>query len=233
MLESLYKENTKHINMSISKNLKNLFHYDFTNKNILESGMGVVWSNDQLESFEFLNTSKCWFIEPDPRLKLNNSNIVKCALSNFNGTKEFIISSHGGNSSFNYHPEHLKTLEKINSNFFTTPVECITYKHFIENIVKEKINVLILDIEGHEKEVLETFKELKDTQLPEILVIECGYEWEMLKQLIQDLGYILQCYIHNNCYFTHKHFNIDVNESFKQQMLSTYQSFTYEGVKIY
>ena len=50
----------------------------------------------------------------------------------------------------------------------------MTYKHFIENIVKEKINVLILDIEGHEKHVLETFKELKDTQFPEILVVECG-----------------------------------------------------------
>ena len=54
-----------------------------------------------------------------------------------------------------------------------------------------------------------------------------------IEQLIQDLGYTFQSYMYNNCCFTHKHFNIDVNESFKQEMISTYQSFTYEGVKIY
>lgn len=75
------------------------------------------------------------------------------------------------------------------------------------------IDILILDIEGHECVVLNTFRELTLEQLPKIICIECGYDWLERKKILIELGYILDFYEFNNCYLSHSTCNITKNSN--------------------
>ena len=70
---------------------------------------------------------------------------------------------------------------------------------------------MILDVEGHECTILNTFFDLDVTELPKIICIEAGYDWNERKQILLKLGYVLDFYEFNNCYLSHSTFNCNKN----------------------
>jgi len=91
------------------------------------------------------------------------------------------------NASLNHLPSHKKALEYVSRDSFKTfEVKCKTYKAMVEELNITKLNLFILDVEGHEFEVLDGM--VGCTILPDVFVIEHGHRtpediYEKLKSL--------------------------------------------------
>lgn len=107
---------------------------------------------------------------------------LKLALSNNNLSKEFINFIHPkfknfwGNGSISHTNEHKKYLEKIcgDKNYEVYNVKCITYKDLIKELKLEKLDLFVLDVEGHEYQVIDGMVDA--TIFPDIFVIEHGHK---------------------------------------------------------
>jgi FkbM family methyltransferase len=197
----------------VSDILKNVYLVEWNKITTLECGANT--NGD--ETSDLIGVSNCWFMEANPHdyeiLKKNKKNTINLALSNKNGNVEFnvCLGSGSGLSGIDFSAEHLNDLKILNVQYKTITVPSIRYddlqiKHNI------KIDVLILDIEGHEVKVLESFFEMSDEFLPKIIVIECGHDWEKRKEILNKLGYVEDCYYYNNCYLTRKKTEIIKNK---------------------
>ena len=71
-----------------------------------------------------------------------------------------------------------------------------------ESKYAEYVDILILDVEGCEEIILNSFKTLNVNQLPKIICIECGYSWDERKKILLELGYKIDFYGFNNCYLS-------------------------------
>lgn len=184
---------------SISSILQETYQLNFSEVSSLECG-----AYNGEESKDFPNQENCHFIEAQPssyeHLKNIKNNSFHYALSDYCGEVSFTITSWNGNSSIQHSEDHIEELKSYGSSFDIIKVPCITYFYFINEVIKKPIDILILDVEGHESSILETFKELKNEDLPKIIVIECGYDWEKRKELLIELGYEIDFYEFNNCY---------------------------------
>jgi FkbM family methyltransferase len=196
--------------MKSSEILQQTYNIDFNNLNLLECGAGAAQ-----ETQDFCKTNNCYYIEANypeyQELKRLNYNVYYYALSDSNENLSFTVTSHGGNSSLSHSELHKKELIDRQSTFTEVTVPGITYKNFIQNIIKNNIDILILDVEGHECTILNTFFELDISQLPKIICIECGYNWIERKEILLKLGYNLDFYEFNNCYLTHSTYNCKKN----------------------
>jgi len=76
------------------------------------------------------------------------------------------------------------------------------------NKLKIVFDVFVLDVEGYETKILKTFFEIERNLLPNIIVIECGHDWQDRLSLLKALGFSEDCYYFNNCYLTKKEFNV-------------------------
>ena len=82
-------------------------------------------------------------------------------------------------------------------------VKTYDYNYVISSIIKKRVNILILDIEGHEPELLKSMKDsVEESNLPEIIAIECGWTWKERKKLLKEMNYNLDFYSHNNAVFS-------------------------------
>jgi hypothetical protein len=199
--------------MKAGEILQQTYNIDFNNLNILECGAGAAQETNNL-----LTSNNCYYIEANlpeyEELKRLNYNVYHYALSNSNEALLFKVTSHGGNSSLSHSELHKKELiDCYNSTFTEVFVPGITYKNFIQNVIKTNIDILILDVEGHECVILNTFFDLDISQLPKIICIECGYDWIERKQILLKLGYHLDFYEFNNCYLSHSTYNCKKNIS--------------------
>jgi FkbM family methyltransferase len=199
--------------MKSSEILRQSYNIDFNGFNILECGAGAAQ-----ETNDFCNTNNCYYIEANypeyEELKRLNYNVFHYALSNSNDNITFTVSSHGGNSSVSHSELHKQELiHCYNSTFTEVVVPGITYKTFIQDVIKTNIDILILDVEGHECTILNTFFELDVSQLPKIICIECGYDWIERKHILLKLGYNLDFYEFNNCYLSHSNYHCIKNIS--------------------
>ena len=224
--------------MSAHSYLVHAYAYDFSNLNVLECGS----HSSGLETALFRPNNNCFYIEANPtdyNNMLNHSdviqkNIFNVALYNHNGRIKFTVTSHPGNSSVLHCDSHKKELQMIyQSTFIDIEVECITYPHFIRNVIQRPIDVLVLDIEGSECEVLKTMKELTTTELPKFLVIEAGYDWPERKTLLTELGYTIDFYQFNNVYLTHSSLNVIKNTPFIRKTNNEIRQFVWEGKVIF
>jgi FkbM family methyltransferase len=109
----------------------------------------------------------------------NSININK-ALSNDNTIKKirvYDINFHGinnTNASLNHTDKHRQLLEKISNNkFLEQNIETKTYSKLISELNIDKVDLFILDVEGHEFEVLEGM--IGCNVLPDVFVIEHGH----------------------------------------------------------
>lgn len=219
--------------MKVSDVLKQTYNLDFSNINILECGASVAE-----ETRDLLNNCNCFYIEAccSEYIKLLDLsyNVSYYALTNHNGQTDFFITSHIGNSSILHSEPHKEELiYEYNSSFTKTTVPATTYKNYIENIINKTIDILVLDIEGHETIVLETFHELTLDQLPKIICIECGYDWLLRKTILLDLGYTIDFYQYNNCFLSHSLTNIDKNIENIDRFNKDNKQFIWHGKLIY
>lgn len=157
-----------------------------------------------VETKSWINKHDVYLLEPNlesyQKLKELNYNAFNLALSDNNEKQTFYISKHTG---FCYlESSDLNDSKKNNEHPIKSyQVECLTY----ENLQKKLdiiFDIFILDIEGQEDKVLKSLLKLEKKSLPKILCVECGYEWENRKELCKELGYSLDFYYYNNCYFS-------------------------------
>jgi len=149
-----------------------------------------------------------WFMEPLEQyfnqLKASNtlipkSNFINAGLSDTTGETEISLIASGW---MTLAPES-HDIEGKNDVIKKFAINTYSYKDLL-TFINKKINILILDIEGHEIKVLNSMKsEVSQDQLPEIMCIECHYDWEdRLKLLENELGYKADFFDFNNCYLT-------------------------------
>lgn len=214
----------------ISKILKNIYSIEWNNLNILECGAHKFGE----ETSDLESENNCWYIEANIHdyeiLKSKRRNTLNLALSNKDGKINFIVSSHEGNSSCEYSKEHLDELKKYNTSFKEIEIDCISYNSLL-NKLNLIFDVFVLDIEGHEKTFLLTWKEIDIKYLPTILVIECGYDWKERKSILIDLGYKIDCYYFNNCFLSKK--EIQKNQNYLNQYNQEWKKFVWDNKTIY
>ncbi len=150
-------------------------------------------------------------IEPSPlifpRLAENrpDSLNLNVALSNHRGAALFHDVHFPGwelctNGSLRHTPQHRKILDEVGCSYETATVNVTTYDALIRNYGIEQLELLILDVEGHEIEVLEGFKNA--VVLPRILCIEHGQLGDdVIRRKVEPLGYRFDTSLFVNSYF--------------------------------
>lgn len=219
--------------MKVSDLLNYCYSQNYENLYILECG-----ANREGEETKDLNSVNKFYIECNPSdfdaLSTRHKNSFNFALHNQIGKVKFTVSSHPGNSSLNYSADHLNELQNVwKSSFCEIEVDAITYKYFIENVIKHNIDVLVLDVEGNETNILNDMKNLNKSQLPTFFIIECGYDWEKRLELLYELGYEVDFYGFNNCYLTLKNSNVIKNHENIKKTNSVNREFIWQGKLIY
>lgn len=218
------------MHITLKNLIENLYNEKIKNYNILEVGAsdpeGIVTS-------EFINDNNVWFMEPvEPtfnRLISSYPQALNLALSDYDGTVNFTITSHGGNSSIDHCEIHKKELESYNSTFENVEVKCISYSSLLKklNLI---FDILVLDIEGHEVAVLKSIQTLDEKNHPKIVVIECGYDWKERLKILKQMGYCIDVYWENNCVLSK---NIKTNPEMIEICNKIYNKFEWFGQVIY
>jgi len=119
-----------------------------------------------------------------------NSINVFGALSNKIGEVNFASTLHTyiGCGSINGPNDYLKSKIKDNKKIIYSKVKTITYEYIINKYNITKIDLFVLDIEGHELEVINDMK--KCSILPDTFVIEYGHVGlEKINNSVYNLGY--------------------------------------------
>jgi len=154
-------------------------------------------------------------IEPLPhifeKLKLNrpSSININIALSNYKGKQDirvYDIPTHGinnTNASLCHLPKHQQLLEKVSNNKYKDFEICTTtYSSLIKDQKINELDLFVLDVEGHEYEVIDG---MKDAEIfPKIFVIEHGHrkpEDIVNKLKVLPVSYKLDHISHVNSYF--------------------------------
>lgn len=157
MIESCQIQGLEHIYRGFFKENKGVF---------VEIGGhdGMSYSNTYDLAF---NGWRGWYIEPIQSLcesckqvhKNNNVKVLNCAISNKNGELELFTGSDYATAEVN---------SNENKNKITVP--CYTLNHIIICYEIPKIDLLVIDVEMHEKEVLQGFDLMKWN--PRMVIIE-------------------------------------------------------------
>lgn len=186
-------------------------------------------------SCKFFEESLGWKsinVEPSPiiykKLVKNrpNSINVNVALSDSNGESKFYSVDHPvygelcTNGSLHHTEQHKKALLNEGCKFVEYTVEVITYPELIKRFSIERLDLFVLDVEGHEFSVLNSMKNAK--VLPKIFVVEHGQlNREKIIETVKELGYIYDTSLYVNSFFIRSDAT-DVLQSIKTSELSEY-----------
>lgn len=136
-----------------------------------------------------------------------NSININAALSNkvnLNTPFKDIISAPGGghgNGSLKHLPKHVEQLSGYGVVFEEYDVQTLTYKELVNLPVNYDIDLLVLDVEGHELEVIEGMKDART--LPKVIVVEYPIvTLGALKESLKEFGYIFNFVSFNNAFFS-------------------------------
>ena len=106
-----------------------------------------------------------------------NKNIALSDKSDISNIRVYDIKNHGinnTNASLNHTDNHRKLLENASNNkYIDQPVNTITYKQLIQDLKINQLDLFVLDVEGHEFNVIEGM--LNEDILPDLFVIEHGH----------------------------------------------------------
>jgi FkbM family methyltransferase len=161
-------------------------------------------------AFDGLIESSCKFFEESlgwrgANLERNRpgSLNLQIALSDVRGTASFTQAvhpqrgQHFGNGSLGHTPEHLNLLEKEGCRFEQFPVPTITYREFVIEQGIERVDLMVLDVEGHEPAVIAGMA--GSAVLPRVLCVEHGHNGvEGTTRMLAPLGYRYDFSSHNN-----------------------------------
>lgn len=173
-------------------------------------------------AFDGLTESSCrffeetlgWFainVEASPSIyaelvkKRPLSRNLNVALSNRRGEAEFVDVSYPGyelctNGSLSHLQAHREWLDNANCTYAKTVVPTCTYKQLVEELALDRLNLMVLDIEGHELQALEGFVGAR--VLPEILCVEHGHLGvDAIRHAVEPLGYAFDVTSHVNSFF--------------------------------
>ncbi|RDI58561.1 FkbM family methyltransferase [Microvirga subterranea] len=145
-----------------------------------------------------------------------NATNLHLALSDRNGHVSFLHvhhPTHGvnfGNGSVQHQPEHRASLDAEGCSYSTHQVRAITYRDLVQNIGLSEIELMVLDIEGHEMAALNGME--GSSVLPEVFCIEFGHiGLERLNSRMRSLGYEFDTISHANAFY----FRNDVAPTYK------------------
>lgn len=163
----------------------------------------------------FFEESKGWTginIEPVPHLfdmltkNRPKSTNLKVALSNNNGVATFTqalrpdMGNYFGNGSLRHSKDHMKELLNTGCTFEKYQVQTITYKTMVETHKFTSLDLFVLDVEGHELEVIDGME--GSTVWPSVFCIEypiCGLD--NLRRKLEPKRYRLDHTQFNNAFF--------------------------------
>lgn len=144
----------------------------------------------------------CINIEPYPlsydKLVLNRPNAanVNAALSNVAGTHEFTAVIHPvfgadcNNGSLQHTRQHREYLDSIGCTYRNYSVPTITYAELAASRQVASVDLFVLDVEGHEHQVLDGMRNTPPALLPAVFCIEHGHLGvDALKPAVESLGY--------------------------------------------
>ena len=218
--------------MNIFEPLIHSYDYDFRGKVFLECGTGA--DGVELEPFESIGS--CFYIEanPDHFQKFTNKyptkQVYNMALSDIDGEVDFVMTSHSGNSSISHHQEHIKELISYGSTFQTIKCKSITYPSLM-SMIGSRIDVFVLDVEGHELSILKSLLDVESDILPDILVVECGYDWKDRLHVLKQLGYGLDFHFYNNGYLSKQ--QIVKRQDVISRIRNMWKTWTWNNTVIY
>lgn len=166
-------------------------------------------------SCKFFEESMGWKgynLEPVPWIfeKLNtnrpNSTNLNFALSNTMGETNFKAVEHPRfgvdctNGSLSHTERHNQILMDDGCKFIDVPVKLRTWNDFIQQEAIKQVDLLVLDVEGHELFVLEGMKDC--SVLPDIICIEVGHlDFAVIRQTLKEMGYVYDISSHVNAFF--------------------------------
>lgn len=190
-----------------------------------------------IETIDWIKNKNCWLMEPIPKFakKIKDdltTNLIESALSTFNGKSKFYVFEQVDGWSCLSDVELNPDQRSFADSKKEIEVQCITYDR-IQDKLGINFDILILDIEGYEDDILRYMKKISKKYLPKIFCIECGYEWEVRKNLVKDLGYNLDFYYYNNAFFRLDQCDIEVNEKKVSEFNNLYKSWSFNGHLVY
>lgn len=153
-------------------------------------------------------------IEPSPpifeHLVKNRpaSKNLNMALSNMEGVANFKhvlhpqIGEKFGNGSLGHLSEHRQLLDDMGCSYKDYEVQTVRYAELIERLGVYRLDLMVLDVEGHELSVIEGMKGAK--VLPRVLCVEHGHLGvRRLREAMRELPYVLDAVSHVNSYYVY------------------------------
>lgn len=130
---------------------------------------------------------------------------IRAALSNRSGIATFTHAIHPsmgtrfGNGSLSHTAAHKQSLINDGCDFQNYEVDLIPYKKLIELSEIKELDLFVLDVEGHELEVLSGM--YKSSILPKVFCIEHGHLGKQIDKHLISLGYKFDKKSHNNSFY--------------------------------
>jgi len=144
----------------------------------------------------------CVNVEPYPpafaKLVVNRpkSTNINLALSSASTFVEFTAVVHPvfgedcNNGSISHTARHRQDLDNIGCSYRTYRVATTTYSELVSSLKLVTVDLLVLDVEGHEPEVLKGMQQTPHSLLPKIICVEHGHLGvEALRAPLEALGY--------------------------------------------
>ncbi|MCG9098030.1 FkbM family methyltransferase [Laribacter hongkongensis] len=166
-------------------------------------------------SCKFFEESMSWKgynIEPVPwvykRLCDNRaaSININCALSNRSGSATFQAVDHPTfgkectNGSLAHTDAHKSLLQEGGCSFIPVEVSLMSWRDFVQQYKLARVDLLVLDVEGHEFSVIEGMRGCE--VLPDLICIEVGHlDFEEIRNQLNMLGYVYDISSHVNAFF--------------------------------
>jgi len=166
-------------------------------------------------SCKFFEESMGWRgfnLEPAPanfkQLQKNRPSSVnlEIGLSNFSGEVDFkhvvspLLGENFGNGSITHSQDHIQDLQQRGCSFQSVQIQVTTWKCFVEQQNIFHVDLLVLDVEGHELAVLEGMRDCE--VLPDLICIEVGHlDLGEIRNRLATLGYTYDISSHVNAFF--------------------------------
>jgi len=154
-------------------------------------------------------------LEPVPwifeQLEANrpNSNNFNLGLSDKTGTTSFqsVVHPRYGRQTtigaINHSPELRAALEAEGCTFEPIDIQLLSWNDFIAKTDLKEIDLMVLDVEGHELAVLSGMQ--NSCVLPKVMCIEFGHAgFDRIRELMNSLGYEYDTNSHANAFFVRR-----------------------------
>jgi len=171
------------------------------------TGDGVIDSNTKFFEDTLNWSGVC--IEPSPAsfnqliIKRPDTKNLMLGLSDHDGTVTFTeaVKNNSSGGAVKYHPRLKAFVSACGYSFEETTIETIKYSTLLTKLSIVRVNLLSIDVEGHEASVIAGI--IGATILPDVICIEYTCVGiKRVKRLLTELGYRFDFVSFNNAYFS-------------------------------